>query len=114
MGVRRRRAPFITPPRGAASIARALEEAAMRRLRRTGWALLGGLLSLLAGAPLADAEMEAEEVEAAPLLRVVETEASGAGIEGDGFYVWDEDARSAESWAIELAGPAVPPRGPHD
>ena len=89
-------------------MARALEEETMRRLRRTrGWALLGGLLSLLAGAPIADAEVESEGTR---VLQLVETETPGAGIEGDGFYVWDEDARSAESWAIELAGPAFPPR----
>jgi hypothetical protein len=33
---------------------------------------------------------------------------SGFGIEGGGFYVWDEDRREAEDWAIELAGPAFP------
>ena len=35
---------------------------------------------------------------------------SGFGIEGDGFYVWDEDRREAEDWAIELTGPAFPKR----
>jgi hypothetical protein len=44
---------------------------------------------------------ENEPVHAAP---------SGFGIEADGCYVWDEDRREAEEWAIELTGPAFPKR----
>ena len=71
------------------------------------WPVLGTLLSLVTGS-LPDATPsdpdEAEEnepVHAAP---------SGFGIEADGCYVWDEDRREAEDWAIELTGPAFPKR----
>jgi len=71
------------------------------------WPILGALLSLVTGSlpdPTASALDGAEErdpVHAAP---------SGFDIEGDGFYVWDEDRREVEDWAIELAGPAFPRR----
>jgi hypothetical protein len=52
-----------------------------------------------------------EETREAAAATVAEaTSTTGFGIEGDGFYVWDEDRREAEDWAIELAGPAFPPR----
>jgi len=71
------------------------------------WPVLGTLLSLVTGAlpdtipgGLEEADRD-EPVHAAP---------SGFRIEGDGFYVWDEDRREAEGWATELAGPAFPRR----
>lgn len=71
------------------------------------WPVLGTLLSLVTGS-LPDAVPgdldDAEENEPVHLAH------SGFGIEGDGFYVWDEDRREAEGWAIELAGPAFPKR----
>ena len=71
------------------------------------WPVLGILLSLATGS-LPDATPsdpdEAEKNE--PVLAAP----SGFGIEGDGFYVWDEDRREAEEWAIELTGPAFPKR----
>jgi hypothetical protein len=82
----------------------------MNRFRLAGWALLGGVLSLLTST-LPDAidprREEARESTAAPAAG---TRPAGFGIEGDGFYVWDEDRREAEEWATELAGPAFPPR----
>ena len=70
------------------------------------WPVLGTLLSLVTGGvPDAPANVEpsddAEYEEPAP-------RETGFGIEGDGFYVWDEDRREVEDWAIELAGPAFP------
>lgn len=71
------------------------------------WPVLGTLLSLVTGS-LPDATPsdldEAEENEP------IHATSSGFRIEGDGFYVWDEDRREAEGWAIELAGPAFPKR----
>jgi len=82
----------------------------MKRSKMGGWALLGGVLSLLSSSlpdpidPLGDEPRDASEIPAA------EEGSTGYGIEGDGFYVWDEDQREAEDWAIELAGPAFPKR----
>jgi hypothetical protein len=78
----------------------------MTRSRMSGWALLGGLLSLLSG-PLPDPFDAQRDVTETP---AAEEGATGYSIDGDGFYVWDEDQREAESWAVELAGPAVPKR----
>lgn len=69
------------------------------------WPVLGILLSLVTGslpdATPSELDEERDPVHAAP---------SGFGIEGDGFYVWDEDRREAQDWAIELTGPAFPRR----
>jgi hypothetical protein len=83
----------------------------MNRFKLAGWALLGGVLSLLTGT-LPDAidpkREEARDSSGAPVAEV--TTPTGFGIEGDGFFVWYEDRREAEEWATELAGPAFPPR----
>lgn len=71
------------------------------------WPVLGTVLSLVTGSLpdslSANIDSDARSGSAA-------RESSGWGIEGDGFYVWDEDRREAEDWAIELVGPAFPPR----
>ena len=83
----------------------------MNRFKLAGWALLGGVLSLLTGT-LPDAidprREETREATGAPASEA--RTPAGFSIEGDGFYVWDEDRREAEVWAIELAGPAFPKR----
>lgn len=80
----------------------------MNRFKLAGWALLGGVLSLLTGT-LPDAiDPQREEAREGPVTESATP--TGYGIEGDGFYVWDEDRREAEEWAIELAGPAFPKR----
>jgi hypothetical protein len=75
-----------------------------------GWALLGGLLSLLSGAPPDPIDTQREESRDLTKTPAVREGATGFAVEGDGFYVWDEDQREAEDWAIELAGPAFPSR----
>ncbi len=85
----------------------------MNRFKLAGWALLGGVLSLLTSTVPDAIDPQREEGREATESRASEASASaGFGIEGDGFYVWDEDRRDAEGWAIELAGPAFPSRRP--
>ena len=82
----------------------------MNRAKMGGWALLGGLISLLSSSlpdPIDSLRDEPRDVTETP---AADEGATGYGIEGDGFYVWDEDQREAEDWAIELAGPAFPTR----
>lgn len=56
------------------------------------WAVLGAFLSLGAGGqPPTD-----------PATRRPENPA-GYSVEGGDFYVWEEDQKEAERWAIELA-----------
>ena len=81
----------------------------MKRSRMGGWALLGGLLSLLSGALPDPSDMQRDERDATE-TPAAEESATGFAVEGDGFYVWDEDQGEAERWAIELAGPAFPSR----
>ena len=69
------------------------------------WPLLGTLLALLGGASI-----ERSEAAARPPADPAATREAGAGYEGDGFYVWDEDPAVAESWAAELLGPPYPKR----
>ena len=82
----------------------------MKRSKMGGWALLGGLLSLLSGALPEPSDMQRDEVRDATETPAAEESATGFAVEGDGFYVWDEDRHQAEDWAIELAGPAFPSR----
>jgi hypothetical protein len=68
------------------------------------WPFVGALLSLVTGMPT-------DPVDVAPPGHVELPAAErGRSIEGDGFVVWDEDARAAEDWAVELRGPVYPPR----
>jgi len=62
------------------------------------WAVIGALMSLLASAP-SEADAEREMREDGERRR----EPAGYSIEGASFYVWDEDRREAEAWALELA-----------
>jgi len=62
------------------------------------WAVIGALMSVLATAPPeAGAEPEHAEGGERP------GEPSGYSIAGPAFYVWDEDRREAEAWALDLA-----------
>lgn len=71
------------------------------------WPALGTLLSLVTGSLPNTVPSEIEETER---NEPVHAARCGYGIEGDGFYVWDEDRHEAEAWANELAGPAFPRR----
>ncbi len=56
------------------------------------WAALGAFLSLVAGGqPPTDSATRRPENPA------------GYSVEGGDFYVWEEDQKEAERWAIELA-----------
>jgi hypothetical protein len=69
------------------------------------WPWIGGLLALFGGATI--------ETPSAPPPERTERAAEreiGCGIEGDGFYVWDEDPDVAEGWVAELLGPPYPRR----
>jgi len=59
---------------------------------------LSSLLQLLRSAPVPRRETRRARAE---------SKSSGCVIEGPGFYVWDEDAKSAREWARELDG-AIP------
>ena len=70
---------------------------------------LGALLSLVLGART-DADRDLDEIldRSGP---PASSRSAGFGVEGDRFYVWDEDRREAESWATELAGePSADPQ----
>jgi hypothetical protein len=67
--------------------------------------VLGAVFALVSGA-VPDPRLPDDDADEAPDAIAEATE--GWGIDGDGFYVWDEDRRAAEEWAIELAGPAFP------
>ena len=71
------------------------------------WPILGTLLSLVSG-PLPD--LAPADLEGPDRDEPVHAASRGLAIEGDGFYIWDDDRREAENWAIELAGPAFPRR----
>jgi hypothetical protein len=53
------------------------------------WAVIGALMSFLAAAPADERERPREP--------------AGHAVEGQAFYVWDEDREEAEDWARELA-----------
>jgi hypothetical protein len=64
------------------------------------WAAVAGFVSLLTGMPLSDAataELDGRGREEAA------SPSSGHRVEGELYYVWDEDSREAERWAAELA-----------
>jgi hypothetical protein len=62
------------------------------------WAVIGALMSVLAAAP---SEPRAENERPEPGERG--SGRVGHSIVGASFYVWDEDRREAEGWALELA-----------
>jgi hypothetical protein len=82
----------------------------MKRFQWGGWALLGGVLGLFSGTLPDAVESRRENAREATASNAAAPASRGYGIDGDGFYVWDEDRREAEDWAIELAGPAFPSR----
>jgi hypothetical protein len=71
------------------------------------WPVLGTLLSLVTGSLPDTVPGELEE---ADRDEPVHAGPSGFRIEGNDFYVRDEDRREAEGWATELTGPAFPRR----
>jgi len=63
------------------------------------WAALGAFLSLVVGGqPPPDSATRRPENPA------------GYSVEGGDFYVWEEDQKEAERWAIELARSRPPVR----
>ncbi len=71
------------------------------------WPVPGTLLSLVSGSLPDATPNDLDDVDENEIVHVAP---SGFGIEGDGYYVWDEDRREAEDWATLLASPAFPKR----
>jgi len=72
------------------------------------WAVIGTLVSLLLGPP--PTVDRSDEPEPMPRGGGSVARPLGFRVEAGSFYVWDEDRREAERWAVELADSL--PHGP--